>query len=243
MLFTCYTRLTRSSYSHTSMPVVTQDILCSILMYILIITFQTRCNDYSYSIPPLMVLCVISTIVNIKVLICAFWIRHPQTPTLLISLSLALADALTSAFSMIALLVSSYLPCFNVYAPYEFRIITEVVRLSGLLVTVGHLFALSCNHYMGILKPLHHHTLITTKKVIAVLVLLWVLPTAFISSYFISDPTTEFIGRYELIVFFIKRNDYANKLLQNPISSHPIFSLLHPSYDHVRHLHPHFNRG
>lgn len=159
------------------------------------VRFQTRCNDISYSVPPLMILCVISTIINIKVLICAFWIRHPQTPTLLISLSLALADALTSAFNMVALLLGSYLPCFDVYAPYELRIVIEVGRLSGLLVTVGHLLALSCNHYMGILKPLHHHTLITTGKVFGALVMLWVLPTAFISSYFISDRTAEFMGR------------------------------------------------
>lgn len=143
-----------------------------------------------------MVLCVISTVINMRVLICAFWIRHPQTPTLIISLSLALADALTSAFHMIALLVNSYLTCYNIYAPALFRIITEVLRLSGMLITVGHLFLLSCNHYMGILKPLHHHTLVTTRKVFIMLVLLWKLPITFIASYFIADPTTEFLGRY-----------------------------------------------
>lgn len=142
-----------------------------------------------------MVLCVVSTIINMKVLICAFWIRHPQTPTLIISLSLALADALTSAFSMIGMLFTSYLPCYGIHVPYAFAVINEVCRLSGLLVTVGHLFVLSCNHYMGILKPLHHHTLVTTRKVFIMLILLWILPVAFISSYFISDPTTEFIGR------------------------------------------------
>lgn len=143
-----------------------------------------------------MVLCAISTIINIKVLICAFWIRHPQTPTLIISLSLALADALASAFNMIALLFNSYLACYDIMVPTGLRIVIEILRLSGLLVTVGHLFALSCNHYMGILKPLHHHTLVTTKKVLMILMLLWVLPIAFISSYFISDPTTSFLSRY-----------------------------------------------
>lgn len=142
-----------------------------------------------------MVLCVVSIIINIKVLICAFWIRQPHTPTLLISLSLALADAITSAFNMIALLVSSYLPCYNLNLPFKLSMVVEAARLSGLLVTVGHLLALSCNHYMGILKPLHHHTLITTKKVFVLLILLWVVPSVFISIYFISDPEAMFLGR------------------------------------------------
>jgi len=44
---------------------------------------------YLYGTPPLILFCVISIVVNIKVLISVFWIRRPLSPTLYISLSLA----------------------------------------------------------------------------------------------------------------------------------------------------------
>lgn len=44
---------------------------------------------YLYGAPPLILFCVISIAVNIKVLISVFWIRRPLSPTLYISLSLA----------------------------------------------------------------------------------------------------------------------------------------------------------
>lgn len=44
---------------------------------------------YLYGTPPLILFCVISIAVNIKVLISVFWIRRPLSPTLYISLSLA----------------------------------------------------------------------------------------------------------------------------------------------------------
>lgn len=44
---------------------------------------------YLYGVPPLILFCVISIVVNIKVLMSVFWIRRPLSPTLYISLSLA----------------------------------------------------------------------------------------------------------------------------------------------------------
>ncbi|TGZ54498.1 Uncharacterized protein DBV15_10071, partial [Temnothorax longispinosus] len=44
---------------------------------------------YLYGTPPLILFCIISIVVNIKVLMSVFWIRRPLSPTLYISLSLA----------------------------------------------------------------------------------------------------------------------------------------------------------
>lgn len=44
---------------------------------------------YLYGAPPLILFCIISIVVNIKVLMSVFWIRRPLSPTLYISLSLA----------------------------------------------------------------------------------------------------------------------------------------------------------
>ncbi|KAJ3662784.1 hypothetical protein Zmor_007113 [Zophobas morio] len=56
----------------------------------------------------------------------------------------------------------------------------EMMKLSGILVTVTHLLALSLNHYIGILKPLHYNSIVTRRKVTAVTILLWLFPTAFV---------------------------------------------------------------
>ncbi|KAJ3662788.1 hypothetical protein Zmor_007117 [Zophobas morio] len=63
----------------------------------------------------------------------------------------------------------------------------EMMKLSGILVTVTHLLALSLNHYIGILKPLHYNSIVTRRKVTTVTILLWVFPTAFVIFLFTSQ--------------------------------------------------------
>lgn len=151
--------------------------------------FQAPClrTAYKYSIPPLFVFCVISVIVNVKVVSCVYWIRRPLSPTLLISLSLAIADACTSFLHGAALFISSYLSCVHgVNAPGLIPLIIEIGRLSGQVVTVAHLFALSGNHYLGILKPLHyHHSMVSTGAVTLTIIVLWTCPVIFVTCYFI----------------------------------------------------------
>lgn len=140
---------------------------------------------YKYSIPPLFVFCIISMIVNVKVTACVYWIRRPLSSTLLISLSLAVADACTSLLCGVALFLNSYLICVHSFEiPTSLAVIFEIGRLSGLLVTVAHLFALSGNHYLGILKPLHYHSsMINTRKVTITIILLWTCPIVFVTCY------------------------------------------------------------
>ncbi|XP_011877479.1 PREDICTED: trace amine-associated receptor 4-like isoform X2 [Vollenhovia emeryi] len=113
---------------------------------------------YLYGVPPLILFCVISVVVNIKVLMSVFWIRRPLSPTLYISLSLADMDC--------------------------FLLALEVVRLGGVIITVFHLMALAINHYLGILRPLHYLTILTYRNTTILLVLLWVLPISFFALYF-----------------------------------------------------------
>ncbi|EGI65791.1 hypothetical protein G5I_05697 [Acromyrmex echinatior] len=65
---------------------------------------------YLYGVSLLMLFCVISIIVNIKILITTFWIKCPLSPTLYISLSLTGADAFSSFFLGIELLLNSFIP-------------------------------------------------------------------------------------------------------------------------------------
>ncbi|XP_011877478.1 PREDICTED: trace amine-associated receptor 4-like isoform X1 [Vollenhovia emeryi] len=142
---------------------------------------------YLYGVPPLILFCVISVVVNIKVLMSVFWIRRPLSPTLYISLSLAGADAFSSSVLGIGLVLNSFIPNgleIKLKDMDCFLLALEVVRLGGVIITVFHLMALAINHYLGILRPLHYLTILTYRNTTILLVLLWVLPISFFALYF-----------------------------------------------------------
>lgn len=142
---------------------------------------------YLYGAPPLILFCIISIVVNIKVLMSVFWIRRPLSPTLYISLSLAGADAFSSSVLGIGLVLNSFIPIglgIKLKGMDCFLLVFEVVRLGGVIITVFHLMALAINHYLGILKPLHYLSILTYRNTTILLVLLWILPISFFALYF-----------------------------------------------------------
>lgn len=65
---------------------------------------------YLYGTPPLILFCIISIAINVKILVSVYWIRRPLSPTLHISLSLAGADAFSSIALGVGLVMNSFLP-------------------------------------------------------------------------------------------------------------------------------------
>lgn len=144
---------------------------------------------YKIFIPPMLIFCLTSVIINIRVLLSVHWIRRPLSPTLYISLSLAAADACTSALLGTGLFLNSYLPMvWDINSSCMIIYIFEIFRLSGIIITVFHLLALSVNHYLGILKPLHYVSIMTTRKVTILVVLLWLIPISLHVTYFLTVP-------------------------------------------------------
>jgi melanocortin 2 receptor len=143
---------------------------------------------YKYTVPALLTFCVISLAINIRILISIYWIRRPLSPTLHISLSLAGADAYTSLILAVGLVVNSLLPV-GLGIKFEnecFPLFVETQRLGGVLVTVAHLLALACNHYLGILRPLHYLSIMTHRNTTICIILLWIVPIAYFVVYFSS---------------------------------------------------------
>lgn len=105
-------------------------------------------------------------------------------PILKMSISLAAADALSSSVFAVTLFINTYLPVIGINLRW-LQIIMEMIKLSGILITVTHLLALSLNHYIGILKPLHYNSIVTRRKVTAVTILLWVFPTIYVIFLFV----------------------------------------------------------
>jgi len=143
---------------------------------------------YKYTVPALLGFCIISLAINIRILTSIYWIRRPLSPTLHISLSLAGADAYTSLILATGLVVNSLLPVgLGIKFQNEcFALFLETQRLGGVIVSVAHLLALACNHYLGILRPLHYLCIMTHRNTTTCIVLLWVVPIAYFVVYFAS---------------------------------------------------------
>jgi melanocortin 2 receptor len=143
---------------------------------------------YKYTVPALLTFCIISLAINVRILISIYWIRRPLSPTLHISLSLAGADAYTSLILATGLVVNSLLPV-GLGIKFEnecFALFLETQRLGGVIVVVAHLLALACNHYLGILRPLHYLSIMTHRNTTICIVLLWLAPIAYFVVYFSS---------------------------------------------------------
>ncbi|XP_015517077.1 lysophosphatidic acid receptor 1-like [Neodiprion lecontei] len=142
---------------------------------------------YLYGTPPLILFCIISIAINVKILVSVYWIRRPLSPTLHISLSLAGADAFSSIALGVGLVMNSFVPIglgYELSGVDCFKLGLEAVRLGAIIITVAHLMALAANHYLGILRPLHYLSIMTHRNTTLLVVLLWVLPLSFFLSYF-----------------------------------------------------------
>jgi hypothetical protein len=109
---------------------------------------------YLYSIPPILIFCLVTFIVNTVIVVSSIWIRRPLSPTLSISISLASADAYASLIVGMGLVINSLLPVgFGVSLGPNvicYTLVLEAFRLGGIISSVAHLTALAINHYIGI---------------------------------------------------------------------------------------------
>lgn len=144
---------------------------------------------HTHGIPILFIICIVSMVVNVRVLASARWIRRPISATLYISLSLAAADAFTSALLCLHLLLHSYLDkVFNIRISNCYGLCFEALRLGGIVTTVMHLLFLACNHYLGIVKPLQYQSIMTHRVTTVFILVLWILPPTYFYGYFLLVP-------------------------------------------------------
>lgn len=167
---------------------------------------------YLFSIPPLLLFCLATVIVNTVIVVSIRWIRRPLSPTLSFSVSLALADAYASLVVGIGLVINSLLPVGLGVTPGRndacYALTLEAFRLGGIIVTVGHLTALAINHYIGILRPLHYASTMTPRTTIVCIALLWILPIFFFFTYFSAVEDQGFRSPLCQNYFFLTRKKF-----------------------------------
>ncbi|GFS33979.1 g_PROTEIN_RECEP_F1_2 domain-containing protein [Trichonephila inaurata madagascariensis] len=151
---------------------------------------------YKIVVPVLLAACCLSFLFNITMVCSVRCLRRKLSPTICLSLSLAMADAYASLVIGLGLFVNSLLPI--VYGvqlgPMSFCFILslEAFRLGGLVVAVLHLLALAINHYIGILRPLHYAHIVTRETTVCGIITMWIVPVVFFLIYFSSIPNDGF---------------------------------------------------
>ncbi|XP_054710938.1 adrenocorticotropic hormone receptor-like [Uloborus diversus] len=151
---------------------------------------------YRVVVPVMLTACVITLVFNLMIVFSVRWVRKTLSPTLYLSLSLAVADAYASLVLGIGLVVNSLLPI--VYGvdlgPFNacYLLVLEAFRLGGVVVAVLHLLALAINHYVGILRPLHYAATVTRRTVMWAIGGMWLLPVVFFMAYFSLVPDDGF---------------------------------------------------
>ncbi|XP_054720435.1 melanocortin receptor 5-like [Uloborus diversus] len=159
--------------------------------------FQQDITDlYRIVVPILLTACFLSFVFNLVIVCSVRWIRRRLSPTIYLSLSLAMADAFASLIIGIGLVINSLLPIVYGYSirPMTlcFILFLEAFRLGGLVISVLHLLALAVNHYIGILRPLHYAHMVTRRTAMVAIVATWFFPLVFFLIYFSSVPNDGF---------------------------------------------------
>lgn len=152
---------------------------------------------YRIVVPVLLVVCFLSFLSNLLIVCSARWIcRRRLSPNLMLSLSLAGADAFASLIVGLGLVLNSLLPIalgIELGPGSQCLVLAlEALRLGSLVSTALHLLALAANHHVGISKPLHYVRIVTRRTILISATATWVCPIAFFFIYFSSVPDAGF---------------------------------------------------
>uniref|UniRef100_A0A5S6QCM2 G_PROTEIN_RECEP_F1_2 domain-containing protein n=1 Tax=Trichuris muris TaxID=70415 RepID=A0A5S6QCM2_TRIMR len=146
-----------------------------------------RQNAYSITVPIFVALCAVVMVANLLVLITLRWLKTRLTPTLRLTVSLAVSDVWTSTVVAFSMVYNSYLAVVHDVPVSACVALTfEGIRTGGLLTGCLHLLALSANHYLLIVKPFLYSKILSTGHTIAVVALLWLVPPCALLTFFAS---------------------------------------------------------
>ncbi|XP_076352092.1 melanocyte-stimulating hormone receptor-like [Tachypleus tridentatus] len=155
------------------------------------VSLSTEANSskkelYEIVVPLMLTMCFVSMFFNLVIVVSVKWVRRSVSPTLCFNLSLAAADAYASLILGLGLVINSLLPeVYNIRLHTRCIALTlEAFRLGGLSVSVYHLLALTVNHYVGIVRPLHYAATVTRRAVAATVTGIWVGSLSFFCLYF-----------------------------------------------------------
>lgn len=95
---------------------------------------------------------------------------------------------------IIGLIVNSYMPVvLGIHKKSEcLAALLEIFRISGMLTSNLHIFALAVHQFVGIVYPLRYKMILTTRRQRLLIAVLWVVPLIFIFTWFVAIPNDGF---------------------------------------------------
>ncbi|CAP26293.1 Protein CBR-TAG-89 [Caenorhabditis briggsae] len=143
---------------------------------------------YHWLIPLMIIILLVAIIGNGLICISAKWLSSPVSPYLKLCISLAAADTWAALLLITGLIVNSYLPVIFGYQKKSmcFEAVLEMFRISGMLTSDLHLFALAINQFFGTMYPLKYKIMITTRRIRTIIIALWTVPLMFVFGWFVA---------------------------------------------------------
>ncbi|KAI6187245.1 G-PROTEIN-RECEP-F1-2 domain-containing protein [Aphelenchoides besseyi] len=145
---------------------------------------------YLYLVPLMVCVLLLSVLGNCLIVLSAPFLGRSIGPYHRLCLSLAAADAWAGSLLITGLILNSYLPVvMRIQKRSEcLAALLEIFRISGMLTSNFHILALALNQFIGILFPLKYKSIVTTRRLRCLILLLWILPIVFVSTWFLSMP-------------------------------------------------------
>ncbi|CAB3409072.1 unnamed protein product [Caenorhabditis bovis] len=155
-----------------------------------IIDYVNRVKSiYMWLIPCMIVILLLAILGNGIIVLSSPWLSAPVSPYLKLCVSLAAADMWAATLLIMGLLVNSYLPVvFGVQKNTMcYDALLEMFRISGMLTSDMHLFALAINQFLGTMYPLKYKVMVTTRRIRYIVFCLWIVPLIFVFGWFVAN--------------------------------------------------------
>ncbi|GMR45470.1 hypothetical protein PMAYCL1PPCAC_15665, partial [Pristionchus mayeri] len=145
---------------------------------------------YAFLLPPMIIILLIAVLGNGIIVVSAHKLTSPVSPYLRLCVSLAAADAWAAFLMMTGLIVNSLMPVMLGVKKQTmcFDAVLEIFRISGMLTSDMHLFALAINQFIGTMWPLKYKMIVTSRRLRSLVFLLWIVPIIFTGSWFFLIP-------------------------------------------------------
>lgn len=143
---------------------------------------------YQWLVPLTIVILLVAILGNGLIVLSSPWLSSPVSPYLKLCISLAAADMWAATLLISGLIVNSYLPVVTGYKKTSlcFDALLEMFRISGMLTSDMHLFALAINQFLGTMYPLKYKIMVTTRRLRYIVFCLWFVPLLFVFGWFVA---------------------------------------------------------
>ncbi|KAE9555650.1 hypothetical protein FO519_001121 [Halicephalobus sp. NKZ332] len=149
---------------------------------------------YVWLVPVMVSVLAVAVIGNGIIVFSSSWLSRPVNPYHRLCVSLAAADTWAASLLATGLIVNSYMPVvLEIHKKSEcLAALLEIFRISGMLTSNLHIFALAVHQFVGIVYPLRYKIILTTRRQRLLIFILWVVPLIFTFSWFIAVPNDGF---------------------------------------------------